>query len=284
LLIFQIGRCDELQNRITEKKRVLAIVESEAHFFEVGLKMLGTEFMPATAQTALEKGEGGFNGVGVSIPANVFFLAMRDLFMRESRPLGDLLIGREFVGEKYFSHIVLEELFEDAASHLLRVKKSQFSVSLANADDWTLLGSGTALSNSFSLAADIRFIHFDLAAEFRLIGLDHCRADSVTEIPSGLIAHSDRALNLTSRHSFFGLAEDCNGDEPFPKREVRVMEDGASRNAKLIMAFVAIVLETIGYRRGLGRAARALWAIRPAQLFQCLPALFIRPATLGQLS
>lgn len=56
---------------IHKQIRVLPAVKPEAHFFEVGLEMLRTEFMPATAQAALEKRERGLDGVCVRFAPNV---------------------------------------------------------------------------------------------------------------------------------------------------------------------------------------------------------------------
>lgn len=62
---------NEFKDGITEQKQVLAVVESEAHFVEVGVQMLRTNTMARSNDSAIQKrecgleiGELGFVGDG----------------------------------------------------------------------------------------------------------------------------------------------------------------------------------------------------------------------------
>ena len=259
---------------------VVPPIESERHFFEVGLKMLCAQLMPATAQAALEKGESGFDGVGVGIAANVLFDSMPDHLVFDSHALCDAAIHVEFIGEQdfdVFSQVLAHELFNGASGHILGMKQPEFTIPLPNPDNGALLGSASAPGESLSASADIGFINFDLPVHHGLVAFGHCSADSVAKIPSCLVASdSERALNLTSGHSFFRFAEQQRSEEPFRKRQVRVIEDRASHDAELIIAILTVVERPFGFQFCGGHvAARAAHAFRPAQTGQEFTALFI---------
>ena len=285
LFVLKIWRCNQFEDGIAEKIGVFAIVEAEAHFLKVGLEMFCTEFMPATAQTALEQRECGFNGIGVGLSAYVFLDSMLNhlvLFGKSHSPCHSA-IGVEFVGKEHvnvLSYVIAEKLLKDSPGDFLGMEQTEFPVALADTDDWTLFGAAPAMLNAEPLAADVGFIHLDLSAQFWPVRFNHRSANPVTEVPCGLVAHTNRALNLASGHALLGFTEDGDGNKPLPQRQVGIVEDGSRRHAKLVVAAVTVVLEAIGDWSGLGSAARALRAIRPAQLLQSLAALFIRAEVL----
>jgi hypothetical protein len=66
---WQHRRRNHVAQGIEEQIGIVAAIEPERHFFKVGLQVLRAEFVPATAQTTLEQGERGFNGIGVGLAA-----------------------------------------------------------------------------------------------------------------------------------------------------------------------------------------------------------------------
>lgn len=64
-LEFKVVRMEHPLEYIAEQIRVLAIVESEAHFIKVGRQMLCTHTMPRSSDSALEQAKSGFHGVRV---------------------------------------------------------------------------------------------------------------------------------------------------------------------------------------------------------------------------
>ncbi len=135
-----------------------------------------------------------------------------------------------------FADVLADVLFESSRSHVLSMEEAQFALSLSDADDHFLIGR-SASGFAVSASTDIGFIYFDNALEFLAIDFDHCGADSVAEIPRGLVGlDSERPLNLTGGHALLGLAEKERGKEPSHKGQVRVMEDGVHGDAELVLA------------------------------------------------
>jgi hypothetical protein len=230
---------------VQEQVRILSAIESEAHFLKVGLEMLRAEFMPTPAQTALEKRESVFNGVGMNVSAHILFFRVPDelVLILETRSLRHSLVGIQFIGEEnihIFSHVFLEKLFENAPSDFLGVKQSKFTIALPDSDDWTLSGAAPAMLKSVSLSADISFVHLDLSVEHRLVALGHCSTDAMAQVPSGLVAHSERPLNLTGGYALFCFTEQKRRSKPLFKRQMRVIENRSGCNGELIVTVLAV--------------------------------------------
>jgi len=267
---------------INKQVRPLSAVESERHFFEVGLEMLRAQFMPATAQAALEKRESGFDGVGVSVAANVFFGSVLDNLVASlvvSHPASDATIDVKFIGEEYvyiLSDVIAEKLFKGFSSYFVGMEKPQFAVALTDAEHWPFLGAAPANPFSVPLSTDVGFVHLDLAREHWFIGLGHRSADSVAEVPRGFVADSKRPLNLAGRHTFLGFAEQERSDKPFCQGKVGVIENRARRDGELVVTILAVEKLFVGFQFYDGHlAARAFHASGPAQARQQFAALFI---------
>lgn len=264
---------------IQEQIGPLAAIESECHLFEVGLEMLRAQLVPATAQTALEQRERGFDAIGVGISADVFLRAVfyNLVFTCEPHATCNPAIDWQFIGEEHVyvrSNISSKEFFERSCGHLLGVKQSEFSVPLTDAEDRTLFGTTSALFCPMPFAADICFVHLNFAVEHGLFSFGHRSADSVAEIPSCLVAHSERALNLAGRHSLFRFAEQECGGKPLFQWEVRIIEHRASGHAELVVTVFAVEQSLFGFKLDGGSlAARALRAFGPAQAAQQFAAL-----------
>src|SRR5713101_956419 len=142
--------------------------------------MLRADFMPATAQPALEQRERGFDCVGVGFATNVLFDAVLNHLVLESHSASDPAIEVEFVGEKNFDvlpQVLAHELLDGTSGHVLGVEQPEFAVPLPDTDDWPLLSSAPALGESLPATTDIGFVHFNLPVQHRLVALGHCRAD-----------------------------------------------------------------------------------------------------------
>src|SRR5207244_13392479 len=139
----------------------------------------------------------------------------------------------------------------DVFAHVLRnstllnisgMVETKIAITLSDADDDLLCvvsESRFALA-SMQFAADIGFIHFDSTIEHGLICFFHCCTDAMAKIPSSLIAHPNGTLDLVSGDSLARFAEQQCHHEPFRQRKMRVMEDRADRDRKLVIAFGAI--------------------------------------------
>lgn len=239
--------------------------------------MLRAEFMPRSAQTALEKRECRFNGIGVSIATDIFLDSMLHHRMSEAHALRNVPVGRKFIGENdvgILADILAHELFERAARYVGGMEQSEFAIPLTDAEHGALLGTATALS--VAATAYIGFIHFDLAIQHRLIHFAHCGADSVAEIPCRPIApKSQGPLNLARGHALLRFTKQQGSHEPFRERQVRVIEDRASGDGELIVAILTVEQLLLGFEFDSGHlAAQAFRASGPAETDKQFAALF----------
>src|SRR6266481_360778 len=100
-LVLQIVGCNEPKQCVTEKKRVLAIVEAPGHFVKVSGKMLRRNTMPCSHNPALEKREGGLHGVCVDVTLHVDASLVFDAFVLHVGHPGSFhreRVSRKFVG------------------------------------------------------------------------------------------------------------------------------------------------------------------------------------------
>jgi hypothetical protein len=231
---------------VEEQIGALPAIESEGHFFKVGREMLGAETVPRPHNAALEKRERGFNGVRVNVANHVNLLAVVDrlvahleiAFCHRARICGEI-IGKEYV--HIGADVFLDVLGERSRLHVFSMEEAQIAAALANADDNLLHSLRFLNAKSFLLSTDECFVHFNFAIHHLLIGLYHCRTDTVTEIPCRFVAsHSNRALNLASRHAFLRFAEQVCGKKPFSERQVGIVEYRAGSDGELVIAVLAV--------------------------------------------
>ena len=58
----------------------------------------------------------------------------------------------------------------------------------------------------------------------------------MAEIPCGLIAHAERALESGGRHALFGFAQQIDGGKPLRQAAMGIMEDRSRRYGELVAA------------------------------------------------
>lgn len=230
-----------MAQRINEQIGSLPAIESEAHFFAVGLEMLRAHFMPSANDTALQQRECGFDCVSVSVAVRVNLERMPDrlVLVRESKSLCNSTIDSKVICEKHIhvlADILADVLFQCAALYVLSMKESQLAAALSDSDDRLFLGSASASIESATATANIGFVYFNLAVEHRLAGFYHRRTDSVAKEPSRLVADSKRALNLTGAHTLLGLTEQVGRSKPLIQRQVSVIENRSGSDGELIAA------------------------------------------------
>src|SRR4029077_7656536 len=105
-----------MAQRIDEQIGMLPAIESERHFFAVGLEMLGADFMPRSHDSELEKRERGFDrvGVDVSLRVNLEFVANRLVSAIPAKMFSGSAIRVVIIGEKnfhVFADILADVLF-----------------------------------------------------------------------------------------------------------------------------------------------------------------------------
>jgi len=256
---------------IKEQIRVLAAIESECHFFQVSWKMLGTNLVPRSSNSALEERKGRFYGVGVGIPVNVLPFAVHDSFMilDSGLPHGNCVCPEVIgINNLYILADVLADVFSECAGlRIPRMEESEFSIALADAEHHFFIIHASADSFAAIHPANVGGVHFDLPIQHRLVSLGHSMPYAVAEIPRCFIAaNPQRALNLASGHALLRLTEQERCGKPLYKGQVGIIEHGASRDGELIVTILAVEELLFGfefYHRNL--AAQTAWAFREAQ-------------------
>src|SRR5882672_5309541 len=112
---------------------------------------------------------------------------------------------------------------------------SDRSAALDCSDNHSLV-SEVGAESPMLFAANPGLIHFDCATQFCRANLLHGLADAMAEIPSRLVAHCERALELIGRHTLLGFGHQIGSEKPFPERQMGIMEYGSSGRAELIRA------------------------------------------------
>lgn len=274
-------RCNHVTQSIEEQIGVFAAIESEAHLFQIGSKMLCANTMPCTYNSALQKGKSGFHRIGVDIPINIDFVPVADGLVTISVNLGlnhRFRISRPFIREHYFHicrDIFLDVLGERVGFGIPCMEKPQFASALTDANDYFFGVFPYLVSESSLFAANVGLIHLYPAIQHWLIGLGHSVPDAVAEIPCCFVtADSESALNLASGHALLGLTEQERCGEPLNKGQVGIIEYRSSGNGELIVAILAVEQLLFGFEFDHGSlAAEAARAFREAQARQKFSAL-----------
>jgi hypothetical protein len=262
---------------------IFTAVKPERHFIEIGRKVLGTNLVPRSHDSALQQREGALNRIGVNISNRIDMFAVIDSLMAVAEFSKRSRVGREIISHNHvyiFGDVFADVLCERALSRIGSVEKSKIAIALADTNDNLFVSSTLSapiLADTAQFAAYIGFIHLNRSVEHRLTCLFHCCADAMAEVPRRLVApESERALNLASTHALLGLAEQQGSQEPLCKGQMRVIEDRPSHHCELVVAILAVVESLFGFKLNHGQlATQAADAFGPAQASQNLPALLI---------
>ena len=128
---------------------------------------------------------------------------------------------------KCLIHIPSNNVVQCALIHLVYSDQVEMPIKLADNDYSSFI---------FQLARVSGLLSANIARELMAVNVGHRSTDSVAKIPRSLVGDSEGSLNLMGTHSGAGFAEQICCNEPLPQRQVRVMEDCAIRNGKLIVA------------------------------------------------
>ena len=259
---------------VEEQVGTIPAIETEFHLFQVGREMLDAHAMPRSHDAALEQRESGFDGVGMHVSVDVLPRVIDGLVDFLSILIESPRIDSRFVGNDHFhifANVLRDYLFDLFRGCLIDANESEIATTFTNADHNLFV---LARKSATRLAANVGFINLHDAIQHHFLAFDHGRTDAMTEVPRGLVAHSDRALDLASRHSLFRFAEQVRREEPFRQRQVRVIENGSRSNGELVVAVFAV--EELLFRLQLDHGpltAQALRAFRKAQANEQFTAL-----------
>lgn len=202
--------------------------------------MLRTDTMPRTYHTPFKQGECGLNRIGVNVALYVDseLVANRLVLSLFAQMLRRAFVRLKVICEQYvhvIGDILADVLFKRSRLHIFGVKEPQVPSALPDTNHYFFVGQPVFFALSFP--ANIGFVHFDFSAKLGFIGLDHCSANAMAEVPRGLVGlNSERALNLAGAHALLGFTQQDRREEPRGKREMRIMEDGIHGHAELVFA------------------------------------------------
>lgn len=203
--------------------------------------MLRADLMPRSDYTALQKGEGRFDGVRVNVTDNVDAEFVHDALVvfDVSCPRRRSSILVHVIGHQHFN--IVRDVFPDvplkgSRTHVIGMEETKLSAALTDSNhNLFIRRSATALP--VRPTANIGFIHFDHAIQRLALCLNHCRANPMAEIPSGFVRlDSERTLNLASRNTFLRFTQEQDSEKPNRERQVRVVEDRVHGHAELVAA------------------------------------------------
>jgi len=125
---------------VNEQIGILPAVEAEGHFVQVGLQMLGAEFVPRSHDAALEQRECRFYSVDVDVSSisDVFLGAVVHRFVLALKFTHSFRVGAEIIGHDHVNilrNVLLDVSRQSSALSIFRVKESQITVALANTND-----------------------------------------------------------------------------------------------------------------------------------------------------
>jgi len=276
-----------MTQRVDKQIGSFPAIEPKRHFVKVGREMLGADLVPRSDDASLQEREGRFDSVSrdarAVLVSGIFLGGVIDGFMIQVANC--TRVGREFVGNDYF-HVSADVFFDVFRQctflGIVSVEEPQIAATLPNTDDnfFGVPFAAPAGTVAPLLAADVGFVHFDSTVKHGLIDLFHGCADTVAEIPSGLVRpfifSPDRALELHRAHSLLSFAEQENRDKPDRQREMGVVEDRTASGCELVFAantFIAGIFLEPGDSRVF--AAWTHHAFGPAEPFQQFPAAVV---------
>jgi len=279
--------CDHVTQGIQKQRLALPAIETEFHFREISRQMLCADTVPRSNDAALQERERRLNRVRMNVTVNVNLGLVLDrlVFFSERGFAEGRGIGVQLIRHKYFD--ILTDVLSDILSQrsgldILRVKKSQIAATLPDADNDLFVGvSVSGLAVGVLPSAEIGFINFNGAVHHGAINFFHGSADAMAEVPCrfvrAFVLPPDRALELQCAHALLGFAEQERSKKPLLQGEMGVIEDCASGDGELIVAFLAVeeLFRRLQFHdRAL--AAQAFRPIRPAQADQQFAAPFVR--------
>ena len=271
---------------VNEDMVVVAVGKPPLQLFQVSSQVLVADLVEGSDDAPLEKAPHALYGVGMNISNGPLFDAMIDGFMTGVAVFNPQ-VSRQFVRVDSFCFILygaIDEAVESVPLSIGNLLQTDGSAALDSSSDPNFIALvGSALA--FSLPAYQGFVHLDNAQKSRAFegSVTHSLTDTMAEIPSCLVSHSQGPLELERADSLLGLAHQIDGDEPLTEGKVGIVHDGTSRHGELVAAVIAVVLVSRLYFRYARRATpETSHAIGPAQPFQQLPALGIRAVIVNQ--
>ena len=221
----------------------LAAIEPIRKLIQVTLKVLYRNLVERAYQSALEKRECVFDGVGVRVPDTVAPAVIDSLVFPFELLQQGPFVSSGFVGEDIFdeaAHVVFNDRLHYLPLGIRHDNEAQLTATLDHAHYNVFLRAlGAWLPLTRNFGADIGFVNLYLLALLtkQPALLRHCFADSVAQEPSRPIVDPQVPLELVRAHALLGVADHSNRHEPSIQRKVGLVKDRASSRSELVQAF-----------------------------------------------
>lgn len=277
---------NDLSQSIPENVGVVPVVEPPLQLLQVAVQVLDADLVEGSDDGPLEEAPDTFNAVGVDIAHDPLIDAVAHRLVAGIM-VGDPQVGFQFISVDGFGlilHVAVDEAVQGLLLDVGNGLQSDLPATLHGTGHIDLVVS-VAATHSCLLPSDQRLVHFDdpeQGGAFNL-GVRQSLADSVAQIPSGLVVDAQDSLQLIGRDSLFGLNHHVDGEKPLAKRQVGVMHDGSGRDAELVATAETGPLVAL---RNLAEvsvtAASAADLFGPTQPLQELPALLFAGEPVNQ--
>jgi hypothetical protein len=237
---------------VSDAKRLASVVP-EVEFGKVVVQVLLVAMLVDAAHAALEHREEAFDGVGGHVAPRIFLLGVvHGLVGHEVR--ANPLVHAVLVGVQA---AFLGDVLANDAGHLggigtLDVERANLAATLDQREDAAL--EAGVLSGIFAAAglrgtvgrqvAKVGFVNLhDLASAAQratLAAFGHGVSDTVGQVPSGLHAALEHALDLTGADALLGRAHEVDDLKPQVQRQVAILKDRANADSERLAAGVAL--------------------------------------------
>ena len=269
-----------MPQRVSKQMWILSAVKAEFHLCEIRLQMFCAQLVPCTDNAALEQRERRFRRVRVNVTVNVNLVFVFDCFVLATVDASvnhGLRISAPLVSHNHINigtDVFFDVLRERARRNIGCMEESQIAASLTDSDYDLFVFPGPLITSL--PPANVGLVHFNRPREHRTLCLGHSLADAMAQVPRGLVAPADHALDLVGRHSFAGFTDEIRHKEPFRQRQMGVVKDRSRRDRELVAALIAIVLVSLyDLRNGSTFAARTHRAFGPTQRLKVFAALVL---------
>lgn len=222
-------------NRRSKNIVIEAVVILELTFRDVQRQIFAAYFVITTYDAALKDAPETLNRIGVDRADDMLADAVINNAVRVCVPQTFIdivgvsaeqanFIGNGFADKVLDFHLIdaVDNASDDIALALDRADDRSFEPVIATA----ARSAALIPMPVFVLAADIRFVDFDNAAEFGR-RFNQSGADFVAHTPSGLVAaKAHKSHDLEGAHSLFAGEHQMGDLEPIPERLIRVLKNG----------------------------------------------------------
>lgn len=236
-LVGEVVGSNEFTQRIPEKVWIVSVIEPPLKLVEVSVKMFCADFVVSTHNGTLQEAPNVFDGVSMDIISNPFLFPVSDglmpCVMVCYSPVGWPVVGVDGFG--IGRGMLFNELVKGLSVPCMDDLEPHLAATLSYPDNDGLVPL-IPMPDALSLAAYPRFIYLNDAPQLRGVGFSHGIADSLAEIPRGLVRDSDGSLDLIGRDTLFGLNHHVDREKPLPQGQVTIVKDGACRYRELVAA------------------------------------------------